>query len=647
MARAAASVQGPSTQEPGEVEMYEQPEERYGRHVRDAFLTCRLVVDTGMNAVGWTLCAGGARDSRKAVGSGRGMMKLMNTACLIAWTIVGLMVNANALASASSRSVTVTLSSAVASAPETGRVFVLVTDRTDVEPRLVTRLAGVYYFNDPSQDYAPFFGQDVDALEPGASITLAGQEAGYPFARLAELPPGEYSIQAVLHRYEQVTPAHGKTLWLPMDDWEGSQFHLSPGNFVSDVQRIKVKEGQGFNLTLTLRSRIPEARQPADTRYLKFRKFRSELASRFWGRDIPVGVNVLLPEGYDEHPNARYPVVIQMGHFLEYTPFRFPIEEPEKSKEGAPKPNSPRWLWENWSAPDTPRVIAVTLLHPTPFYDDSYLVNSANTGPWQDVLMKELLPYIDREFRTIDAPWARMLFGGSTGGWISLYTQVTQPDSFGGAWLYCPDVLDYRAFRHANLYQDKNFFVADHYKWLKPERPFSRTVTGALAVTARQYGQLATALGSKSRSGEWIDAYAAMFGPVGPDGYPVPLIDWTTGAIDNRVAEVWRDNGFDLRYYLQNNWRTIGPKVHDKLFFLCGDMDQFFCNNAMYLMEDFLKTAQDPPFAGSFRFGRPMIGHTFSGIGLDPWPFAMLREMAAHMRKQQPAGFDNSQWTYK
>ncbi|WP_116813018.1 alpha/beta hydrolase-fold protein [Steroidobacter cummioxidans] len=572
-------------------------------------------------------------------------MKLLIHAAALASVALGWLLGSDAFASASVRAVTVTLSRDIAANAETGRLFVIVTDRTDQEPRLVTPFTAAYYFNDASMEYAPFFGQDVEALQPGASVRLSGKEQGYPFARLSELPPGEYSIQAVLHRYERVTPAHGKTIWLPMDDWEGTQFHLSPGNFYSDVRRIKIVAGEGFNLSLTLGARIPPVEQPADTKYLKFRKFRSELASRFWGRDMPVGVNVLLPQGYEEHPNRRYPVVFHMGHFMEFTPLRFPTSEPERTTEPAPQ-GSPRWLWENWSAADTPRVIVVTLLHPTPFYDDSYFVNSANTGPWQDVLMQELLPYINREFRTIDAPWARTMFGGSTGGWISLYTQVTQSESFGGAWIYCPDMVDYRALLNTDMYAEKNYYAPDGYKWLQPERPYSRTVTGGWSVSARQFGQLSRALGNRSRSGEWIDAYAAMFGPVGPDGYPVPLIDWNTGAIDHRVVKTWRDNGFDLRHYLENNWKTVGPKVRGQLFFLCGDMDQFYCNNAMYLLEDFLKTTQNPPYEGSFRYGRPKIGHTFHGLGLDPWPFAMLREMAGHMSKQQPASTDDRQWHY-
>lgn len=545
------------------------------------------------------------------------------------------------------RGVSVTFDKSLSSMPETGRVFVLVTDRADVEPRLVTKFTAAYYFNDEGRlDYAPFFGQDVEAIKPGATVALTGRAVGYPFPDFSQLPPGDYSVQAIFHRYEHVTPGKGKPIWLPMDDWEGSQFHLSPGNFYSDVKRIKVEAGKGFGVALTLNKRIPAIVPPADTKYLKYRKFRSELASRFWGRDIPVGVNVLLPKGYDEHPDAHYPVVFHMGHFFEMTPFGFPREEPAKGP-GPAAEGSARWLWENWAAPATPRVIVVTLSHPTPYYDDSYLVNSPNTGPWQDILMQELLPYLNREFRTIDAPWARVLTGGSTGGWIALYTQVTRPESFGGAWSYCPDMPDYRSLLHTNMYVEKNYFVPDGYKWQKPERPYSRTVTGGWAVSARQFAQLNSALGTKSRGGEWVDAYAAMFGPAGPDGYPVPLIDWKTGAIDNKVARVWRDNGFDISHYIRKNWAALGPKVKGKLFFLCGDMDQFYINNSMYLLEDFLKTTKNPPYEGSFRWGRPMIGHAVKGVGLDPYPFAMIKEMTDHMRQRQPAGYDNKGWTYE
>nr|MCS5574914.1 DUF885 domain-containing protein [Pseudomonadales bacterium] len=39
----------------GEMGMYDEPMDEYGRCISDSFLTSRLVVDTGMNAFGWSL----------------------------------------------------------------------------------------------------------------------------------------------------------------------------------------------------------------------------------------------------------------------------------------------------------------------------------------------------------------------------------------------------------------------------------------------------------------------------------------------------------------------------------------------------------------------------------------------------------------
>ena len=41
----------------------------------------------------------------------------------------------------------------------------------------------------------------------------------------------------------------------------------------------------------------------------------------------------------------------------------------------------------------------MTFQHPTPYYDDSYAVNSANIGPYGDALTYELIPYVEEQFR--------------------------------------------------------------------------------------------------------------------------------------------------------------------------------------------------------------------------------------------------------
>ena len=330
------------------------------------------------------------------------------------------------------RSVDIRISPALQSAAETGRLYLLFTDRSDVEPRLVMPFLGAYYFNSPrggssvgaGLDYCPFFGKDVDALNPGREVTIGQDVLGFPFSSLSDLPEGEYSVQAVLHVYTKVTPAHGHTIWLPLDDWEGQQFHLSPGNLISEPKKIRLEAGSSFNLELELTKKIPLIAPEPDSAHVRRVKIKSQLLSDFWGVDMFLGAHVLLPKGYEEHPEAYYPVLYYRGHFFEKRPFGFPDEEPKDPGEGAAEIERSRYqaakyLWDGWMGKETPRFIVVTLQHPTPFYDDSYAVNSPNQGPYDDAILKELIPKVEESFRIIRKPYARVMTGGSTGGWIS------------------------------------------------------------------------------------------------------------------------------------------------------------------------------------------------------------------------------------
>jgi len=556
--------------------------------------------------------------------------------------------------------VDILISPALQTEAATGRLYLLFTDRSDVEPRLVMPFLGAYYFNSPRSgspeetglDYCPFFGQDVDALKPGQKVTIGEDVLGYPFSSLSDLPPGEYHVQAVLHVYTKVTPAHGHTIWLPMDDWEGQQFHLSPGNPISEPKKIRLEASSSFKLILELTKKIPPLAPEPDSPYVKRVKIKSQLLSDFWGVDMYLGAHVLLPKGYDEHPKAHYPVLYYRGHFFEKRPFGFPDEEPKDPGREAGRAKlsayeAAKYIWEGWMAKDTPRFIVVTLQHPTPFYDDSYAVNSPNQGPYDDAILKELIPEIEESFRIIRKPHARVMTGGSTGGWIAAAQQITHPDFFGGAWSFCPDWVDYRNVFGANLYEDTNFFQPAGFRWLTPERISTRSVDGQPQLTVRQLSQFFAVLGNKGRSGEFIDAYNAAFGPVGEDGYPIQAYDCLTGAINHDMVNYWRDHNIDLRYYLENNWKELGPKIVGKLHFLCGDMDNFYLNESLYLMEEFLESTKDPYYGGSFRWGRPRVGHTVVGMGVDPWPFNLLEEMAAHITKNAPPGEDVKRWKYE
>ncbi len=286
-------------------------------------------------------------------------------------------------------------------------------------------------------------------------------------------------------------------------------------------------------------------------------------------------------------------------------------------------------------------MIAVTFQHPTVYFDDSYAVNSANNGPYGDAIMQELIPYVEEHFRIIRQPYARVLTGGSTGGWESLALQVFHPEFFGGTWTFFPDPVDFARYQMVDIYNDNNAFLAPGYNPPIPERPMERTEEGQADVTMRQMSQLEDVLGSRGRSGEQFEAWEAVYGPVGADGYPRPLWDKQTGRIDVQVANYMRDHGYDLRYYLEQNWARIGPQLVGKLHLYCGDMDNFYLNLAVYRLEDFLKNTSNPAYGGSFVYGRPMKGH-----GWHPMNQAQLVQMmAAHITGNAPANADKA-WKY-
>src|SRR5690606_11494387 len=226
-----------------------------------------------------------------------------------------------------------------------------------------------------------------------------------------------------------------------------------------------------------------------------------------------------------------------------------------------------------WSADDFPRMIAISFQQQTPYFPDSYSVNSANNGPYGDALVQEIIPALERQFRIRAEPAARLVEGASTGGWQALALQLKHPDYFGGAWIFQPDPIDFRRYQLVNIYEDENAFAVPNGPFTTIDRPFRRTVEGQPVWSLRQMSLFEAVLGSRGRSGWQLEGWEAVYGPVGDDGYPVPLWDKLTGEIDRDVAEYMRANGYDLRDYAERNWATIGPKLVGKLHFFLPDMD--------------------------------------------------------------------------
>ncbi len=515
--------------------------------------------------------------------------------------------------------------------PVTGRVFVIVSRIDNPEPRLQV---GSW------RSRAELLGRDAD-LGPGQFATMDALTVGFPLKSVRELPAGDYYVQALFNVYTRFQRSDGYNIFAHMDQWEGQQFNKSAGNLYSDVRRFHLDPLSGYEIQLSLNHAIAAESMPADTQYVKHLKIQSKLLTQFWGQPIYLGATVLLPEGYDAHPSAHYPVLYEQGHFNLRPPLGFSTEPPPANAPVRENRLSGMELYERWKGANFPRMIAVTFQHPTVYFDDSYAVNSANIGPYGDAIMNELIPYVEEHFRIIRQPYARVLTGGSTGGWESLALQVYHPEFFGGTWTGYPDPVDFTRYGIVDAYNDVNAFLAPGYDAPVPERPMERTPEGQTDVTIRQMSQLEDVLGSHGRSGEQFEAWEAVYGPIGADGYPKPLWDKQTGKIDTQVALYMRDHGYDLRYYLEQNWATIGPKLVGKIHVFCGDMDHFYLNLSVYRLEAFLKTTTNPAYGGSFEYGRPMKGHGWTPLN----QAEMLRVMANHISSKAPAGADNS-WKY-
>jgi hypothetical protein len=515
--------------------------------------------------------------------------------------------------------------------PVTGRVFVVISRNGQREPRFQ---AGSYGGS------VPFFGLDVDGLKPGDVAVIDGSTLGFPLSSLNELPAGDYYIQALLNVYTEFHRRDGRVIWAHMDRWEGQRWNASPGNLVSEVQKVRLDPGAGFSVKLALSRKLPEIPVPPDTEWVKRVKIQSRLLSEFWGRPVYLGATLLLPRGYGSEPSRKYPAIYIQGHFTLGPPFGFSTAAPARPAAGqqdrARQQRSAREsgfeFYEAWNSDDFPRMIAVTFQHPTPYYDDSYAVNSANNGPYGDALLQELIPYLEKTFRILPEPYARVLTGGSTGGWEALALQVFHPAFFNGAWVLYPDPVDFRRYQLTNIYEDDNAFEVPFGEWGKAVRPLSRAADGQVTLTMREMSQLESVLGSRVRSGQQLAAWEAAYGPVGTDGYPKPLWDPRTGKIDKEVAASMRDNGYDLRYYIEKNWPRIGKDLAGKIRVYVGDMDNYYLNLAVYLLEDFLSNADGPRADAVFEYGRPMKGH-----GWQPMKNSeMIREMARHIEATAP-----------
>lgn len=495
--------------------------------------------------------------------------------------------------------------------PITGRVYVMISRNDNREPLYQVGVTGV-----------PFWGKNVDALKAGEPALIDDRVFGYPLESIKDIPAGEYYVQGFINIYTEFKRSDGHTLWMHQDRWEGQNWRRGEGNLFSPVKKVYIDPAKGGTIDLICSKANPPVVIPEDTPMVKRIRIRSKLLSDFWGQDMYLGATVLLPTEYDKNTDQFYPVNYQHGHFGLGVPFGF--IDPNGSTANSRR--SDKSFTEFWMSADCPRMIAINILHPCPYYDDSYAVNSPNVGPYDDAINQELIPYLEEHFRIIQKPYARILSGGSTGGWIALAQQIFHPDFYGGTFSLCADPVDFHAYQIVNIYEDENAYYRDT-EWTRIERPNTRGTDGNIRSTMSNENLYELVVGDKNRSGGQWDIWEAAFSPIGPDGYPMRVWDKRTGEIDPVVAAQWKK--YDLHAYLKENWSLIGNDLKGKLFIYTGDMDSFYLNNAMEMLEGFLKETSDPYFDGHIEYGRKKP-HCYGPRGIE-----IVKLIAEQVQKNQ------------
>jgi len=503
------------------------------------------------------------------------------------------------------------------------------------------------------------FGLNVDGWQPGQPAVVDATAWGYPIRSLKDVPPGQYTVQAVLNKYETFHRSDGKTVKLHPDQGEGQRWNISPGNLISKPMKVTVKPGASISIALT--EVIPPIPTPADTKYIRHIRIQSAALTKFWGRPMFISAIVLVPEGFDEHPNAHFPLIIFHDHFVDnFDDFRTTPPDPNLKPDYSERFHLASYnriqqqeaykFYQKWISPGFPRVLIVKIQHANPFYDDSYAVNSANVGPYGDAIENELIPAVEKKFRAIGQGWARFTYGGSTGGWEALAVQVFYPEHYNGAFASCPDPVDFHAYTDIDIYNDKNFYYLEGAHKREAQSAM-RDYLGHTLITNEEINGYELALGDHGRSGEQYDVWQAVWGPVGADGYPAPIYDKVTGEIDHKVAEYWRQH-YDLEAILERNWTKLGPDLAGKIHIYVGSDDTYFLNNAVYLMEDFLKSTKNPPYGGEVTYG-PRAEHCWNGDPKLPNAYSRLHyntmylpKILDRIRKTAPKGADLTSWRY-
>lgn len=415
-----------------------------------------------------------------------------------------------------------------------GRALVMLTRQPGREPRL-----GPDWFQPE-----PFFARVFRSIQPGTALVFGADALGFPRPP-RELPPGAYFAQAVLDR-----------------DLGERHVGTAAGNGYSRVVPITWNPRYGTRISLHI-DQVAMPRFFQETHRVKLVEVTSSLLTKFHGRPTKLRAGLVLPASYATAPERRYPVVYEIPGFGGRHFDLHQIANHNRTEVAGVE-------------------MLYVLLDPDCRLGHHVFANSENNGPWGQALVEEFIPHLEKNWRALPLPGARYLMGHSSGGWSSLWLQITYANFFGGTWATAPDAVCFRAFQTLDIYSpDANLF----YDPAGRPRPLGRRNQQAI-LFAKPFCDMEHVLG---RGGQ-MESFEAVFSPRGPDGNPVKLWDRKTGAIDPRVAKTWE--AYDIRLVLERNWATLGPLLRGKIHVYMGAQDTFYLEKATIRLKETLQRLQ-------------------------------------------------------
>lgn len=384
---------------------------------------------------------------------------------------------------------------------------------------------------------SPMYTAIVKNAQPGNPVLVTNDNAiGFP-GKLGEMKAGEYTVQVVMDR-----------------NLGGRAIGSSPGNLYSEPVKLTLAPATSGSVSIVC-NKIIEEPVFKDTKHVREAVIESKLLSTFYGRPTKMHAAVVLPDAWFTDPNKKFPIIYEIPGF-----------------GGSHLMLSGRDTVRGTLRNEQPFIFVV--LNPDCPTGHCVFADSANNGPWGEALTTEFIPSIEAKFRAIGKSGARYVTGHSSGGWSSLWLQVTYPDVFGAVWSTSPDPVDFRDFQKINLYDPKSNMFIDEQGQPRPlarmgEKPF---------IFYKPFSDMERPL-----RGEQLGSFEGVFSEKGEDGEPKKLWNRETGAIDPAVAESWKK--YDISLTLRNNWATLGPKLKGKLHVYMGDIDTFYLDGAVRLLK--------------------------------------------------------------